>query len=237
MADWFEEWFGEEYLRLYPHRNDADAERLVQLLRRTLPWKPGWRVLDVASGAGRHMRALAQAGAHPIGLDLSASLLRRAREEIRAPLIRADMRWLPVRSGTMDLTVNLFTSFGYFESDQDHVAALAEMTRTVKPTGWFALDFFNAEAVLPRLVPEERVVLAGAPVEIRRRLSPDHRFVIKTIMTEEGREFTERVRLFSPRELETMLAAQGVTATQRFGDYEGAPLGEGSRAVLVGRRA
>jgi hypothetical protein len=30
--EWFEEWFGEEYLRLYPHRDDRDAERAVSLI-------------------------------------------------------------------------------------------------------------------------------------------------------------------------------------------------------------
>ena len=48
MAEWFREWFGEEYLALYPHRDSADAERLVALLRQAVSWEPGWRVLDVA---------------------------------------------------------------------------------------------------------------------------------------------------------------------------------------------
>ena len=32
MTEWFEEWFGEEYLQLYPHRDDAEAERAVALI-------------------------------------------------------------------------------------------------------------------------------------------------------------------------------------------------------------
>ena len=32
MTEWFEEWFGEEYLRLYPHRDAAEAERAVALI-------------------------------------------------------------------------------------------------------------------------------------------------------------------------------------------------------------
>ncbi len=34
MTEWFEQWFGEEYLRLYPHRDEADAERAVALIDR-----------------------------------------------------------------------------------------------------------------------------------------------------------------------------------------------------------
>jgi hypothetical protein len=51
MTEWFEEWFGEEYLHLYPHRDEADAERLVELLCGAMDWKPGWKVLDVGADA------------------------------------------------------------------------------------------------------------------------------------------------------------------------------------------
>ena len=57
MPEWFEEWFGEEYLQLYPHRDDAEAERAVALIADATGLTEGWRVLDVGCGAGRHARA------------------------------------------------------------------------------------------------------------------------------------------------------------------------------------
>ncbi|HEY3012403.1 MAG TPA: methyltransferase domain-containing protein, partial [Gemmatimonadales bacterium] len=179
MTEWFEEWFGEDYLRLYPHRDDADAERAVALICRSVGLQPGWRVLDVACGAGRHARAFAAAGARCIGLDLSATLLRLAREITDAPLVRADMRDLPIRPGSMDLTVNLFTSFGYFERDAEHTTALAEMISTVRPGGWFVIDFLNPAAVRRRLVPEETIELPERTVQVTRSVSPDGRYVCK----------------------------------------------------------
>ncbi len=237
LPEWFEEWFGEEYLRLYPHRDDADAERAVTLIRRVVPWQPGWRVLDVACGAGRHARALDAAGARVIGLDLSASLLRRARHVTRAPLVRADMRWLPIRPRSMDLTVNLFTSFGYFERDEEHAAVLAGMAATVRPQGWFMLDFLNSNTVRAALAD---CVESEGPAGSRaaRHLSPDRRFVVKMITTPDGRRFLERVRLFEPAELERMLTSAGLTVRHRFGDYGGGPLAGGApRTILVGQAA
>ena len=237
MTEWFEEWFGEEYLQLYPHRDEADARRLVALLTRVLPWRAGWRVLDVGCGAGRHAAALAEAGTRPIGLDLSLSLLRRARDVSTAPLVRADMRWLPIRAASMDLTVNLFTSFGYFEADDEHAAVLREMAATVRHGGWFVIDFLNATAVRSGLVPSEEQVLAGATVRVERRLADDGRFVLKSIRTTEGRLFQERVRLFSPEELETLVIGAGIEVTARFGDYAGGPLADAApRTILIGRR-
>src|SRR6476469_7895180 len=168
MSEWFEEWFGEAYLRLSPHRDEAEAERAVALLVGITGLQPRWRVLDVACGAGRHTRAFRSAGARCVGVDLSAALLRVARTVTDAPLVRADMRALPIRPESLDLTVNLFTSFGYFAPEAEHVTVRA------------------------RLVPCERLALQGRDVEVTRSLSPDGHYVSKTIFTE-GRRYVERV--------------------------------------------
>jgi len=237
MTEWFEEWFGEEYLHLYPHRDDAEADRLTALLRAHLPWRPGIRVLDVGCGAGRHARALERAGARVIGLDLSDCLLRHAYEDGHRTLVRADMRTLPVRPGSMDLTVNLFTSFGYFASDAQHAAALNEMAATVRPGGGFVIDFLHAATVIDGLRPREETTLAGVRVTITKQLVDEGRTVVKTIALDDGRTFTERVRLFTPSELERMLQQAGLTLRCRFGDYGGAPVAPGApRAILFAER-
>ncbi len=234
--EWFEEWFGEGYLRLYPHRDDTEAARAVDLILRTVPFQQGWRVLDVACGAGRHARAFQKAGARCIGLDLSMTLLRLARQVTTAPLVRADMRQLPIRAGSMDLTVNLFTSFGYFDQDAEHTTALGEMVATVRPGGWFVIDFLNPAAVRRQLVPEETVEVAGSTVRVSRSVSPDGRYVCKSIREAEGRHFRERVRLFEPEQMAGMLAAAGITVRFRFGDYDAAPLTSSSpRTIFLGQ--
>jgi SAM-dependent methyltransferase len=237
MAEWFEEWFGEEYLHLYPHRNEADAERVVALLCRVLPWRSGMQVLDVACGAGRHLAALERAGAVPFGFDLSAPLLRRAGQLTRRPLVRADMRALPFRPGTMDLTVNLFTSFGYFAGDEEHHDAIGQMLGTIRPGGWFVIDFLNAEQVRDALVPMETTRFGDQTAEIRRMISADGRFVRKTITMPAGRCFEERVRLLGPEDLERMIAAHGARVTGRYGDYAGGPLAGGTRTILTAQVA
>jgi len=236
MTEWFEEWFGEEYLQLYPHRDAAEAERAVDLIADRVGLEAGWRVLDVACGAGRHARAFEEVRARCVGLDLSAALLRVARTVTTAPLVRADMRALPIRPRSMDLTVNLFTSFGYFEQDAEHAGALREMVSTVRRGGWFVIDFLNARWVRARLVPHEIQRLGGIETQVERSVSPDGRFVCKQIRTATGRQFTERVRLFGAHEIEAMLAAAGVTVRERYGDYDASPLLPHSpRTILFGQ--
>lgn len=236
MTEWFEEWFGEEYLELYPHRDAAEAARAVALIVRRVGLGPGWRVLDVACGAGRHAVAFEASGARCIGVDLSAALLRVARGVTGAALVRADMRALPIRPAAIDLTVNLFTSFGYFERDAEHARALGEMVDTVRPGGWFVIDFLNAPWVRARLVSRETHRLNDKVVHVERSLSPDGRFVRKTIRAEGSRRFEERVRLFGLAEIEAMLATAGVQVRERFGDYDASPLGPASpRTIVLGQ--
>ena len=238
MTEWFEEWFGEEYLRLYPHRNEADAERLVGLIAKTIGEPRPRRVLDIACGAGRHARAFEALGIPVVGLDLSRPLLDRAKEVSRAALVQGDIRALPFRSGEADLAVNLFTSFGYFQTDRDHQQALDEMLETVRPGGWFVLDFLNATWVRRTLVPAETMWLDGTAGPVERRLEDDERFVVKTITVPTGRRFLERVRLYPRPELVRMLEASGAEVRVQYGSYDGEPPGDDRpRVVLFARVA
>lgn len=233
MGEWFEEWFGEEYLELYPHRDDRDADRLIDLIERTLAPAAGARVLDLCCGAGRHARALAGRGCRVVGVDLSRHLLLRARATAHVPLVRSDVRELPFRSAAVDVAVNLFTSFGYFDSDEAHRDALAEMVRPVRAGGWFVIDFLNAAHVTAALVARETTDTAAGPVVVERWLDPDGRYVRKTITTPHGRQFMERVRLLTEPDLDGMLAVAGATVRHRFGSYGGDPIGPQHPRVIL----
>lgn len=238
MTDWFEEWFGEEYLELYPYRDQREAHQLAELIAASVDAPRGAPALDLACGAGRHARALEEWW-RTVGLDLSPALLRRARALDGAlPLVRADMRLLPFRSGAFALVVNLFTSFGYFRDDAQHVRVLHEVWRVTTPGGWFVLDYLNAPQVRATLVPRDERRMGTRVVEQERTISADGRFVCKTIaLGDEERKFTERVRLFEPAELRAMLLSCGFEVTTMLGDYAGRPYASDSpRAIFVSRR-
>jgi len=237
MTEWYERWFGEEYLRLYPHRNEEDARQAIDLVAAHVPLDAG-RVLDLGCGPGRHTAHLSRRGASVVGLDLSRTLLRRARE-LRVPAIgfvRGDMRYLPFGAGTFGVVVNLFTSFGYFANDAEHAEVLAEVAVTLGAGGTFVLDYLHAPAVRRGLVAKEEMTVGTERVVVERRISPDDRFVIKDLHLKTG-VFQERVRLFTPEELERMLSRAGFRVTHRFGAYDGRGLnGESPRAILISQR-
>jgi len=236
--DWFEDWFGEEYLALYTHRDELEAERVARLIESRVHLARDSRALDLACGAGRHQRELSD---HwwTVGLDLSPSLLRAARTADRsAPLVRADMRTLPFRDSAFDLVVNLFTSFGYFSDDRAHKRVIEEVARVTCPGGWFVLDYLNAENVRRTLIPTDVRKVGQHTIEQERSISDDGRFVRKTItIGEYGRTFVERVRLFEPDELTAMVSSSGYAVLEVLGEYSGATLAaDSSRTIVIARR-
>lgn len=237
-ADWFEETFGDDYLRIYQHRDETEAERAIDLIAANVRGRDIQSVLDLACGAGRHSKALCERW-WTVGLDLSAALLRVARRETPdAPYVRADMRELPFRADSFDLVVNLFTSFGYFEDDREHGRVLACVRTAMKPGGTLVIDFLNASQVRRNLVPYDERVENGITIEQSRTISPDDRFVEKRIrLRERGREYVERVRLFSAGDLERMLEGAGFDVVHCFGDYGGSSWSENSpRTILFASR-
>ncbi len=243
-AEWFRDWFGETYLSLYPHRDEAEAEAAVRLFRRESAPEPGARVLDLACGNGRHLEKLHGAGYRALGLDLSARLLSDAakRPGTAGSLVRGDMRYLPFRDGAFDALVNFFTSFGYFASEEEDALVVREMRRVLRPGGTFLLDYMNAPWVIANLEAETDFERDGRQVRQRRWIESGQ--VVKRIeifpsgedgVVEDGapQVFHERVRLYGPEELGVLMASHDLDVTARFGGYEGTPFDPQSPRLLL----
>lgn len=240
---WYKEWFGrDEYELVYQDRDDAEAERVVDLIERVTDLAPGATVLDVACGRGRHARALARRGYRVTGYDLSERALRTARERTeRAGLdvryVRGDMRE-PLCHHCFDAVVNLFTAFGYFESDADHRQAIQAMGTTLTPNGWFVQDYLNAPFVEENLVAEDRRCTDGIEI-VQQRWIDAGRIVKRITFHDNGstRTFHESVRLLTLDDFRTFYDEAGLDLVETFGDYDGSPYGEEApRLILVARK-
>jgi trans-aconitate methyltransferase len=159
---WYREWFGEEYLGLYSHRDEQEAEAHVDFVERQLRHPRPRAVLDLACGAGRHTAALRRRGYRTVGVDLSLTLLAHAGGLPRAA---GDMRCLPFAAGSFDWVLNFFTSFGYFEKERENFQVLEEIVRVLAPRGRFLIDIMNTASTLRHLQPREIQRLDGRRFE------------------------------------------------------------------------
>jgi len=235
---WYREWFGEEYLGLYAHRDAEEAAAHVDFVARVLGEARPRAVLDLACGTGRHTAPLVARGVRACGVDLSLTLLGFGRG---LPRVRGDMRRLPFAGGTFDWVLNFFTSFGYFESERENLQVLEEVARVLAPGGALVLDLFNIDRVLAELRERETVTSPGRRIEIERSFDAASRRLLKRMRVELAgrppRTFVESVRAYREEEVAAALAGAGLAVAARFGDFTGERFHRDSeRLIFVARR-
>lgn len=241
QAEWFSEWFDSPfYHSLYQHRDEQEAAGFLNALLDHLHPVPGARMLDLACGRGRHARLLSEAGYTVTGLDISPSNIRHAAqlETDHLEFMVHDMRH-PFRINYYHHIFNFFTSFGYFEDDQDHLNTLRHVHSGLVPGGTFVLDFMNSTWVRNTLLPHEEREADGVHFTIDRFADDTH--ILKRIRFEaEGHlyEFMERVRAFTLSELIQLLETAGMEVVEVFGDHGlGAwDSGNSHRLILLARK-
>lgn len=225
MSEWYEESFGDDYLIVYKHRDFGGARKEVDRMIAWLDLPSGSKVLDLCCGMGRHSLVLAEAGYEVTGVDLSEALLREARSQKGAEKVtwlRSDMRNLPLVGG-FDAVVNLFTSFGYFEEDEEQVKVLYEIHRMLKPGGRFIIDYLNPAHVIRNLVPHSTREDGEDLIDESRRIENGYvkkDIILTTKIDSTPRKYHERVKLYSLDKFQEMLEIAGLQLEAVHGSYE-----------------
>ncbi|MGH3914273.1 MAG: class I SAM-dependent methyltransferase [Pseudonocardiaceae bacterium] len=112
-------------------------EGLRESEARLLGGLAGRRILEVGCGSAPCARWLSKQGAHVVGLDLSAGMLRHAVAAARdtgitVPLVQADAGRLPFADGSFDLACS---AFGAVPFVADSAAVMREVARVLRPGG------------------------------------------------------------------------------------------------------
>lgn len=220
---WYKQWFNSPYYyTLYKNRNTAEAENFVAKLVQYLQLPSNTKVLDVACGKGRHSVAMAAMNLDVVGVDLSEEAIKEAQTQAHAHLqfFIHDMR-LPFWVNYFEVVVNLFTSFGYFNTQREHQNALRTMCQALKPGGKLVIDYLNFLPIVQQLPAEHSIEEEGIQFHIKKWSNTRH--IIKNIEVNDGahkHSFTEQVAIFSLQDFESMLSAYQVQIIAVFGNYQ-----------------
>ncbi|PCJ81413.1 MAG: SAM-dependent methyltransferase [Bacteroidetes bacterium] len=246
-ANWFASWFNSPaYHLLYGNRDENEASELVYRLHKMFG-KEVSKILDAGCGAGRHVFAWAQLGYEVSGFDLSPESIKLAIK--RAELLQLDtkfsvldmrdLRKQAIWDTKFDLVTNLFTSFGYFSEEIDHLNVVEGFSRVLKPKGLLILDYLNLQKITDDLVATESINRAGVVFEINRRIH--NGFIQKSISfidsNGDRQTHVEQVYAWSHHDLKELLAKVGLKVEFVFGDYNlGMYSSSSPRCILVARK-
>ena len=238
-SEWYKDWFNtDEYLLVYKHRDRSEAEILKNLVLKNVEREKVKLVLDMACGSGRHAISFAQAGFDVTAIDLSENLLNVAKsnaekEKVNVDFILSDIRkFNPEKK--FDLVLNLFTSLGYFEKDDENAKVVQKAFELMNSGGWFVLDYFNKNYILNNLIPITVENIAGKRITQTREIKNDR--VEKNIIIRNGEKesyYLESVRLYSKDEVIKILERTGFEIVKIFGDFDGSKFDANNSPRLI----
>ncbi|MDO8729889.1 MAG: class I SAM-dependent methyltransferase [Candidatus Omnitrophota bacterium] len=156
QVPWYSEkagFYSPDYLKEFAY-DIAPKKTLAEIdfLEKALALKPGAEILDCPCGHGRHSIELARRGYQVTGQDISSFFLREARNaaqraQVSVRWIKRDMREIPFED-KFDIALNLFSTFGCLENDEEDQNALDRVGKALKRSGKFMLDTMNREYVV-----------------------------------------------------------------------------------------
>jgi 2-polyprenyl-3-methyl-5-hydroxy-6-metoxy-1,4-benzoquinol methylase len=244
---WYVDFFDSDYLDIYDHI--FTAERSVQevaFAERVLGLEPGAWVLDLCCGQGRHSVPLAQHGYRVTALDLSPAYLELAQQaaqhhNVELETISADMREIPFQD-CFDAVINMYSSFGYLESEADDAQVLASVAKAMKPGGRFFLDMLNREWAVANYIQNDWHSGSDGTLYIERRdldLRTSRMRVRFTIVGPDGGRrdsIGHDIRLYTLTELIRMLSQAGLSVTGTFGGFNGEEYSIDHRRMIIAAR-
>jgi len=141
----------------------GDTDKFVEPLLDAADVGAGSRLLDVACGPGLVSEAAAARGAEPVGLDVAAAMVERARA--RCPgltFVEGDAQQLPFPEASFDaVTMN----FGILHLSQPELG-LAEARRVLGPGGRLAFTAWVEEGNAVAEIVDGTVAAHAVPVEL-----------------------------------------------------------------------
>lgn len=240
--EWWQDIYNRQlYFDLYEEEDTAIAPKQVEQLMALLDMRSPAKILDLCCGYGRHSIELARKGFEVVGVDISEKQVQHAREradrvEVKVDFRVGDARALEFRS-EFDFVINMFVSFGFFQSRDEDAAMLESVFRALKPTGRFLMDFWNREREIRGFQPTyfERI----RDVLILKEWEFDHlegrlNWKNTALFPDGGREmFEHSVRAYTVAELKELLETVGLKVESVYGSLSGEEFTLDSPAAIL----
>jgi SAM-dependent methyltransferase len=238
---WYQSWFDTPYYHLlYSHRDENEARLHIDQLMGYLAPEKNIRILDLACGKGRHAQYISKKGFDVTGYDLSKNNIEKASQSANKNL-RFEVRDMRQFLGLdeFELVLNLFTSFGYFNTFEEHLVCFRRVNDALKSDGTFVLDYLNAKKIIDGLVPEELIHRNGIDFHINRFVQ-DSKIVKEIKFEADGKfhQYQESVQAFTQIDFQNMCDQSGFQLKTCLGNFDGTPYcpSSSNRLIIIAQK-
>lgn len=233
---WYQNWFNTPYYHiLYKQRNFEEAAEFIDSILNFIKPAPSAKFLDVACGRGRHAIYLNKKGFDVTGIDISDASISEANKfkNEKLQFIVHDMRNV-FKHNHFNYALNLFTSFGYFNNDEENNVAIQSIAAGLKQDGMLVIDFINSKKAMNQLICSEQKNMEGITFDISKKI--ENGFFVKNISFKHGDknfEFQEKVQALMPEDFKRYFNQNGLKMIHLFGDYRLNEFDENSSDRLI----
>lgn len=227
---WFETFF-DDFRPLFGLIPRKQTNKQVCYIIKLLGLKKGMTFLDCPCGIGRISIPMAQRGIRVTGVDITESYLEElrsvaVRKHLKIDTLCSDMRRINFKN-RFDAAGNLWTSFGYFESESQNLLVLKKIYQALKPGGRFLLHVINRDWILSHYTETSWDEFAGIISFEKRKFeyaTSINRGVWRFLKDGTMKEIHVGIRMYSYHEFIAMFRKVGFVDIQGFGNEKGEPI-------------
>jgi SAM-dependent methyltransferase len=219
---WYASWFDTPFYHiLYRDRDHDEAQSFMDTLTHYLNLPEQGKILDLACGKGRHSMYLNALGYDVTGVDLSENSIAYAKSFENETLHFHVHDMCQPFDQKFDAVFNLFTSFGYFDNDENNLKTIKAIKADLNEFGFGVIDFMNSNFIIEHLIPKDSKTIQNIVFKQKRYVKDGYIFKdIQFNYKSEVYNFQERVKALTLEDFESLFEQAGVYLLDVFGDYK-----------------
>ena len=219
---WYEEWFETKYYDiLYNKRDNKEAELFLNNLFKYIKPNKKSNFIDIACGSGRHTNYIGKLGYKITGFDLSINKIKKAKKQQNnnSSFYVHDMKKV-YKENHFDYVLNLFTSFGYFETKNENQKVINNFHKTLNKKGKLIFDYINFNKIVNNFNKKETKEIDSIKFKIEKKIEQNK--LIKKIEVTDSKKhkYEEILMILKYNEIIKMIENGKFKISKIFGDYK-----------------
>lgn len=221
-------------------RTEMEVKGVIDLLG----LKANDKVMDCPCGYGRHSNGLSKRGIDVTGVDINPVHLGRAIENKRAGNLNTkfeigNMIEIDYKD-QFDGVINMFYSFGFFDTDEENFQVLKNFYDSLKKGGKFLM---HTDVNIPRIMSrkykfdEERKLNSGNMLRVIDDYNEETKRIDgRWIITHENGEVEDvdySVRVYTREEFTDLCYQAGFTKVTAYSDWDGSEYSEDAEDMII----